>query len=266
MAEKDNRARLSIYSLDYFKVFRAQTCINSAKWQRKKVALLFKYLLIAEAPVPRHVLINEFWPRVEFKKQRARHNLAVTLYDLRRTLCPCHPSTSAPSYILSTNDYLELNWNTIDFYDVKEFERYYSLGQEAMAQQQWERAETTFTAANKLYRTDFLVADTGYCWITEERTRLQNMRLELFEDLAMAQYKLGHYRQAQLQAETLIQLNPCREQGYRLLMRILTALGRRVQAIEKYRECERMLKTEFGLKPDPKTTELYQSIMSGKSH
>jgi LuxR family maltose regulon positive regulatory protein len=266
MERKDNRPKLSIYALDSFTVFRAQIPIPYSKWQRKRVALLLKYLLIAATPVPRYALINEFWPPPGFEGEQARHNLAVTLYDLRCTLCPNYPSDSVPSYIHSSNDYLALNWDDIDFYDVNAFRHLHSQGRQALVQERWEQAETALAAANELYKTDFLLADTGYTWITEERARLKNMRLDLLEMLATAQYRLGRYYQAQAQAETLIQLDPCREHGHQLLMRALTAQGRRAQAVEQYRECKQVLERELGLSPDPTTTELYQSIMSGKSH
>jgi LuxR family maltose regulon positive regulatory protein len=264
MGGNQEQLSLSIYCLDGFKVFRGQTLISPTKWQRKRVALLLKYVLVAGAPVPRYTLLTEFWPHLDDKA--ARHNLAVTLYNLRRTLYPNHPCNRAPLYLRSNNDYIELNWNTITFYDAQTFQDLCREGLAALRQGLWDQAATVLTAANKLYQTDFLAADVGHSWLIEERARLQSVRLDMLEHLATALYKLERYHEAQVQAKTVVQLDPCREGGHRLLMRILSALGQRSQAIVQYRECKRLLERELGIQPGPQTNNLYHRIVNGESH
>ena len=154
---------LSIYCLDGFKVYRGQTLIPSQKWRRQKVALLLKYLVVASKPVPRHILVSEFWPHLE--ESAARHNLAVTLYNLRRTLWPQRTRGAVPLYVRSDASYVKLNWNNVAFYDVQAFQTFHREGLNACTQGLWDQAVTALTAANKLYRTDFLADAVDEVWI-----------------------------------------------------------------------------------------------------
>lgn len=245
---------LSIYCLDEFKVYRGQTLIPPRKWQRQKVALLLKYLVVAGKPVPRHILVSEFWP--EFEESAARHNLAVTLYNLRRTLWPQRTGSAAPLYIRSDASYIGLNWDNVAFYDARAFRAFYREGLSACTQGLWEQAVAALTAANKLYQTDFLADATVEAWILEERARLKQIQLDMLHHLVEALMELGRYREAYTHAKALVQQDPCGEEGHRMLMKILSALGHRSQAIIQYQECKQVLEKELGIQPDSKTTNL----------
>lgn len=260
-AEKQS---LSIYCLDGFKVYRGQTLISPKTWRRKKVALLLKYLLVADKPVPRHVLVSELWSHLE--EAAARHNLAVTLYNLRRILWPQRTGGTEPLYIKSDANYIKLHWDNIAFYDVKAFQTSYREGLKALNQKLWSQAVTALAAANKLYKTDFLADDTDEAWILKKRAQLRNNRLDMLEHLAEAFIKLGCYREAYPHAEALVQLDPCREEGHRMLMKILSVLGHRSQAIVQYQECKNILQYELGIQPGPKTNNLYHQIIRGEGH
>ena len=264
MEDNLEQQRLLIYCLDGFKVYRGQTLLPPQKWQRQKVALLLKYLLVADKPVPRHVLVSEFWPHLD--EPAARHNLAVTLYNLRRTLRPQRKGGTSPLYVRSDASYIELNRNNIAFYDVQAFKAFHREGVNAWTKGLWDQAVAALTAANKLYQTDFLADAVDEAWILEERTRLKDTRSDMLEHLAEVLIKLGRHQEAHLYAETLIQLDPCREEGHCMLMKILNALGHRSQAIAQYQACKNILQHELGLQPGPKTNNLYQQIVSGESH
>lgn len=228
------------------------------------MALLLGYLLVAGTPVPRHVLLEEFWPHLEDKA--ARHNLAVALYNLRSTLHPDYPGDQASLYIKSDRNYIELNWNNVAFYDVKAFQNFYREGMNAFSQGLWYQAAAALAAAAKLYRTDFLADSVEEAWITEERALLKNTRLDVLEHLAEALFKLGRCVEAHMHAGALVRLDPCREGGHRMLMRIVNALGHRSKAIVQYQRCKQVLEQELGIQPGPKTNNLYHQIISGESH
>lgn len=255
--------RLSIYCLDGFKVYRGRALIPSQKWQRQKVALLFKYLLVANRPVPRHELISEFWPHLE--EPAARHNLAVTLYNLRRTLWPQRTGGKVPFYIKSDASYIKLNRSSIAFYDVRAFNAFRIEGLGAYIQGLWDQAVAALIAANNLYKNDFLADTIGEIWIQEERAQLKKSRLDLLEHLTEVLIKLGRHREAYPYAETMVQLDPCREEGHRMLMKILINLGHRSQAIAQYQQCKKILQRELGIQPGSKTNNLYHQIISGES-
>lgn len=256
-------AALRICCLNGFKVKRGSECITSRSWNRKKTAVLFKYLLICRHQVPVHVLLNEFWPHLPEKA--ARHNLAVTVYNLRRSLEPDLERGQKSSYILGGVDYLFLNWNLVGFYDVDEFLRKYKEGLELLAAGQFGAASRTLICAEDLYKTDFLADDATQPWIIAERDRLRMARVDLLEHLCDALIKLGQYRKAFEYAQRLIQLDPCNEEGHRMIMEALIAVGHRSQAIAQYQFCREVLKRERGIEPGALTTELYRRIVSGES-
>ena len=254
---------LTICCLNGFKVQRGSECILPESWNRKKTALLFKFLLVQRQPVPVHVLLNEFWPHLPEKS--ARHNLAVTVYNLRRVLEPELERGQGSSYILGGSDYLYLNWDLVAFYDVDEFLRKYREGLELLAERQLKSASNAFVQALELYKSDFLADAATEPWIVAERERLQVARIDLLEHLSDTLIKLGHYRKVFEYARCLVQLDPCNEEGHRMIMEALMAVGHRSQAIAQYQFCREILKRERGIEPGALTKELYRRIASGES-
>lgn len=254
---------LTICCLNGFKVQRGSERILPESWNRKKTALLFKFLLVQRQPVPVHVLLDEFWPHLPEKS--ARHNLAVTVYNLRRVLEPELERGQRSNYILGGSDYLYLNWDLVAFYDVDEFLRKYREGLELLADGQLTPASRVLTEAIELYKNDFLADAATEPWIVAERERLQVARIDLLEHLSDTLIKLGQYRKAFEYARRLVQLDPCNEEGHRMIMEALMAVGHRSQAIAQYQFCREILKRERGIEPGALTKELYRRIASGES-
>ena len=253
---------LTIYCLNGFQVRRGTNPILPRNWNRKKTAQLFKYLLVAEQPVPVNTLLEEFWP--DLKEKAARHNLAVTLYNLRRTLEPERVRGAGSHFVVSLGDYIQLNWDRVAYYDVEKFLRERREGLNFLAQGMLRQAACAFAAAFDVYKTDFLT-DTIEPWAVAKRQRLQTAYLDLLEHLTDTLIKLERHSQAFEYAGHLVQLDPCNEEGHRMLMEILMALGHRSQAIAQYHHCRDILKRERGISPGPLTEELYRRIASGES-
>ena len=146
--------KLTVIGLNGFKVYRGNFRIPSDRWQRQRITSLFRYLLIACERVPRHQLIDEFWSHLD--DSAGRHNLSVTLYNLRRTLWPKYPQGLSSAYITSQASYIGINKENIAFYDVEAFGTFWQKGLAALQQRQWEAAITAFVAAADLYRSDLL--------------------------------------------------------------------------------------------------------------
>lgn len=255
--------RLSIYCLDGFQVFRGAELIPPRSWNRKKTAQLFKYLVVAYRPVPVVTLLQEFW--LHFPETAARHNLAVTLYNLRRVLEPELGPRQESLYIQAQGEFLQLNWDQVAFYDAGEFLRRRRQGLNFLHQGLLSEAVHAFTSAAELYREDFLADAASETWILDERDRLRTAYLDVLEHLGDALIKLGCYGQAYSYAERLVQLDPCVEEGHRMLMQIFLASGHRSRAIAQYRECREILKRQQGVNPGPQTEELYHRIVGGEN-
>lgn len=61
----------------------------------------------------------------------------------------------------------------------------------------------------------------------------------------------------------LLALEPCQEEGQRMMMALLPLSGRRAEALRQYRVCLWALEEELGVKPDGETVALYERIRTG---
>ena len=64
-------------------------------------------------------------------------------------------------------------------------------------------------------------------------------------------------------AQRWLALDTLNEEAHRQLMKAYTWNGQRHTALRQYQECQRVLKMELGIAPEPATTTLYEGIVSG---
>ncbi|NLY50664.1 MAG: hypothetical protein GX062_06645 [Firmicutes bacterium] len=253
---------LTVRCLDGFQVQCGSNPISIKRWGRKKVSLLFQYLLVARYPVVGANLLEEFWPHLTIKA--ARHNLAVTLYNLRRVLEPSLQSGEKSNYILYQGDLLQLNWDAIAYYDVDELLTRRREGLRLLDKGMIEEAVSEFESALDIYKLDFLADCVEQPWIADERSRLHNAYLDILEHLSRGLLMLHRYREASQYADCLVRFNPSCVEGHRVLMEAQMALGHRSRALIQYQLCCEILEREWGIGPSPKTRELYLRIANGE--
>jgi DNA-binding SARP family transcriptional activator len=63
----------------------------------------------------------------------------------------------------------------------------------------------------------------------------------------------------------MLDVDPCREDAHRLLMRCYASQGRVYQAVRQYEFCCRMLKGTLEVEPASETTRLYRVIRAGSA-
>jgi pentatricopeptide repeat protein len=59
----------------------------------------------------------------------------------------------------------------------------------------------------------------------------------------------------------VVELEPFRETGYRLLMRAHTEAGNPAEALRVYERCRRVLADELGTSPSPQTEAVYLDLL-----
>ena len=64
-------------------------------------------------------------------------------------------------------------------------------------------------------------------------------------------------------AHRMLDLDPCREDAHRLLMRCYAMQGRHYQALRQYDFCQRILRAAVDASPAGDTTALYHAIRTG---
>jgi DNA-binding SARP family transcriptional activator len=66
-------------------------------------------------------------------------------------------------------------------------------------------------------------------------------------------------------AHRMLDIDPCREDAHRLLMRCYAEQGRTYQALRQYEFCGLVLRATIDASPAPETTELYRAIRNNSA-
>jgi DNA-binding SARP family transcriptional activator/tetratricopeptide (TPR) repeat protein/energy-coupling factor transporter ATP-binding protein EcfA2 len=101
-------------------------------------------------------------------------------------------------------------------------------------------------------------------WIDERRRDLDERRAPIAEVLARAALALGgeHLRAAEHAARIMIDENPFREDGYRVLMEALVAGGNDAEAMRTYDTLRSLLREQLGLTPSHAVTALAERVLT----
>jgi DNA-binding SARP family transcriptional activator len=98
-------------------------------------------------------------------------------------------------------------------------------------------------------------------WATSSRARLVDVRLRALDLLSMVWLERGEPSQAARDAETILVIDPYREQAYRTLIRAHLARGDRAAAAHAFLRCTELLALDLGIEPSPETRELVEGAL-----
>lgn len=213
---------------------------------------LFAYLATpAGASRSRDKLAGMLWS--ERGDKQARDSLKQALLRLRKAL----NGMQAPA-LLSDRESVTLDSAAVSV-DVAEFERLVGEG-----------TPEAISRAMTLYRGDLLdgleVRDPAFEeWLLVERQRLRDLAREALAALLARHVADRVHEQAAAVARRLVALDPLREDAHRALMRIYAEQGQTALALKQYQTCRDRLQVELGVKPEPETEHLYQTIHQNRS-
>src|SRR5262249_50797977 len=119
--------------------------------------------------------------------------------------------------------------------------------------------------AASLYRGDLLegfgLRDPAFeDWLAVERQRLRHAAEEALSRLMTLAMAEGARERTATAARHLLSLDPLREAACRKLMQIEADRGQAAQALKLFETLRDRLHRELGVKPEPATTQLYESI------
>ena len=209
-----------------------------------KTRALLAYLACQEGkPQSRERLIGLLWGD-RFEAQ-ARQSLRHTLSELRKVLGP---------------DALEVDRGLVCLKsafqsDIAQFKRLLLSGE-----------PSGLRDAVALYR-DELLADVSLRekpfmdWLAAERALLRDLAAGALGELVDSASEPLAPKERLALAQRAVALDPYREQAHRQLLRALAELGRRNDAVAHYRQLERALQAELGVKPEPATRVLLESLL-----
>lgn len=232
-----------------------------------KVRALLAYLAVeADRPHRRETLAGLLWP--EQPDDKARHSLRQALNTLRRAI---GDHDARPPVLLITRDMVQLNPAADVHLDATMFgtlldsiDACDEYGSALCA-----RCLECLKEAVQLYRGDFLagfsLADSQEFddWTLLKRERLRSRALEALDRLGEHHERAGMFEQAHVTALRQLELDSCREEAYRRLMRVFHLRGNRAGAMAQFERCRGVLAEELGVEPDAETQALYERIRAG---
>jgi DNA-binding SARP family transcriptional activator/predicted negative regulator of RcsB-dependent stress response len=147
--------------------------------------------------------------------------------------------------------------------DLVEFRTLVAGAQQAIEDGDHGAAASGLAEALALWRGPAL-ADVPDELIADARLALHDERLAATEALLDCELALARYDTVLSMLGPLIEDHPYREQLYRTRMLALVGAGRRVEALETYRQAYRRLADDLGVEPGPALRELEQRILRGE--
>jgi YVTN family beta-propeller protein len=146
--------------------------------------------------------------------------------------------------------------------DADRFERALSEAREELARGDAAAARDLLRDALGLWRGPAFADFTYEAFARDEIDRLEELRLDAFEERVEADLALARHAELVSELETLVRENPTRERFRGQLMLALYRSGRQADALESYRQARRALDEELGLEPGPELRELERAILA----
>ncbi|MEG3089106.1 AfsR/SARP family transcriptional regulator [Sphingomonas sp. PB4P5] len=214
-------------------------------------ALIGSVLAAPQRRIARGRLAAALWPDQD--DEAARRFLATALWRLKRQLGALRTPLQAGKETIALAD------DDDTWIDAIAFERGVEVVLADPAKLDHAADRETLKHALGHYRGDFLeFSDIDA--IVIERERLRALYLDAALELARACKRHGDWRTACELGRTICTVEPLREDAQRLLMEAMVACGNRAQAVQHYREFERLLAEELAVRPMRETRDLAASI------
>jgi len=243
--------------LGNFQVWREGTAISAKEWGRDKTIQLFQFLIgsMHRRTLHKEQIFDRLWEDLDTKS--AAQTFKVALHGINKTLEPDRKKRTDPRFINRQGITYQLNQNDI-WLDAFAVEQYIILGNEAMRTEP-SIAIKTYKEALKLYKGIYLPNRLYEDWSSAERERIQLIVLNTTVSLGELLIEDNPMESVRLAQEALL-IDNTWEDAYGLQMQAYAKKGNRPMAIKTYRQCEQILKKEFGISPLPETKKLLQAI------
>ncbi len=243
---------LRIELLGDFRVTVGASVVPAASWRRSKAAGFLKLLALAPGHrLHREQAMDVLWPELE--PAAAAANLRKAVHYARRAV----DATEGPSLIASVGDVLSLPserlWIDVDAWRA------------AAAHARRAGDAAAYAEAVELYRNGLLPDDRYEEWTIVYRNELQAEFVALLEELAGLLEARGEIESAVRAASRLVAIEPLREEGHVLLIRLHALAGRRGEALRSYDELRELLDVELGVEPSPEAQRLYEEVRAGQA-
>jgi DNA-binding SARP family transcriptional activator len=241
---------LRIYALGTFRVRREEEPLHAGrKAQRRVLELLQAITVLGPRGASRDALVAALWPDAE--GDAGHHAFEITLHRLRR--------------LLGMDDAVRLDHGQVVldpravWVDTEAFLRL----AEDVERNPIESPAGHATLARKvdkaltLYAGPLLQNEQERAWVLAPRERLRIRFLRFAHRAAEKLLAVGLTEHAVDALRHAIEIDPLAEDLHRRLIAAFAAAGRRAEAVDAYRHCERLLSKVLGVRPSPETERAY---------
>jgi basic membrane lipoprotein Med (substrate-binding protein (PBP1-ABC) superfamily)/DNA-binding SARP family transcriptional activator len=235
----------------------AGVVVDEQRFPGRQGRLVFAYLLAAQGrPVPRDELADALWG--DHPPARWEKALSVLVSKLRALLTEC--GIGGASSLTSAFGCYQLTLPDGTWIDVVAADEAARAAERSLAAGELDQARADASVAESLARRTFLPGEDGR-WIEDKRADLRETLVRALDCLSEAHRLAGDPRAAVRAAEELVELEPYRERGYRLLMEAQSAAGNDAEALRVYERCRLLLAEELGAYPSPETEAMYLEVL-----
>ncbi len=280
MPLQSNTQELRIFVLGQFCIELLQgnewKPVINRTWRRHRARALLGCLLSSPGRrLGREQAIEALWPDLEMETAANRLNGAV--HELRQILEPGIVRPAASRLLRLERDVLELADRTHIWVDAEAFE---SLLKEAntllgirgnnpstmhlsLHKASADQVERLLEDAAALYSGDYLLEELYSEWAAPRREALKRSWTDLLLNLAKLREARGAYTSAMEPLNRLLATDPTDEIAIQRLMKLLTQLDRRGEALNTYRRLAARLEQIYDSEPLPETRDLYEKLRQG---
>ncbi len=223
----------------------------------KPVAVLKLLAARGGRATARDLLLEALWPEAD--SDAAANRLRVALHGLRRMVGDAGSELIAykgGNYRLAPGHHIVI--------DAERFEELWQQGQRLDGEGRQADAAAAYSAAERLYRGDYLEDDAYEDWTLVRREYLRDAHFNLLFRLSLLAFERGDDVSCGAACHKILRQDPLSEEAYRVLMVSHSRRGQLARALRWYHICEQVLRSELGVSPSAETTELRDAIRAGR--
>jgi len=239
---KVNEPLLSVCLFNGLQVYQQDESRTLLRLRSPKTEELFAYLFF-KGKVSRDEIIDTLWGGLE--PEKAIKNLNSTLYYIRKAIS--ENQLKNPINAHRKEIWIEEEHTFCDLYEFRRLVKQIKQEEGASLLNLIKQAEDLYTGT--------LLKSKGYEWATAHSRQIEREFIELLELAGKHYSESGQPSQALHYFETILKLDPLREDISLEAIRMYIANGRMNEAVRQYRSLEQMLKQELGTLPDPRIAE-----------
>jgi LuxR family transcriptional regulator, maltose regulon positive regulatory protein len=238
--------RIEIVSFGDVQVYRNQQPVGLSDWQTREARDLF-FFLLQSAALTKEQIALVFWP--DISPARLKMRFKINVYRIRKAI--------GQDAILFEDDRYRFN-KALDYsWDREKIDRLFKdLQQKSLVAERTRLLEQLAALIKGPYLSN-LDAE----WAIHEQLKYQDLHRSVMLELAAIYLELGRIQGCLASARKLLQSDPLLEPAHRLIILAHAALRDPAGMTLQYRQYERALEEQLGLKPSTELSDLYEKLL-----